>query len=76
MAIALAEVHRPNALLLMDDFKGRDEAYRRQIPTGWDAEHLAGRGSSWRPAVPNRRRKSVWQPLNGSIDLSVWKNPD
>jgi predicted nucleic acid-binding protein len=33
VAIALAEAHRPNALLLMDDFKGRDEAERRQIPT-------------------------------------------
>jgi predicted nucleic acid-binding protein len=32
-AIALAQAHRSNALLLMDDWKGRREANRLGIPT-------------------------------------------
>ncbi len=46
VAIALAEAHRPNALLLMDDFKGRDEAERRQIPTVGTLGIFARRGGA------------------------------
>jgi predicted nucleic acid-binding protein len=77
VAIALAEAHRPNALLLMDDFKGRDAAERRQIPTVGTLGILrdaAALGYTDLPAAFARLRQTTFRAPPGLMEALLEKS--
>jgi predicted nucleic acid-binding protein len=69
-AIALAQAH-PDALLLMDDVRGRKEAERRHIPTIGCNTQVGGSTDGLCTAPANHIPRAAWAP--GQIIRAIWR---